>query len=247
MSGLEYHEIVEADHRILNPFTEEKLALLAEVARVAPGERLLDLACGKAEMLATWARRYGIGGVGVDLSEVFLAAARARLAELGVADKITLVPGDAGAYRPEESFDLACCIGATWIGGGFAGTLELLRRAVKPDGRILVGEPYWIEEPPAEVYEAMETPPGEFATLAGALDRIESAGLSLIEMVLADQDSWDRYEAKHWFAADAWLRANPTDPRAVGIRERTARYRRAYLTFGRKYLGWGVFVLRDRA
>ncbi|HET8657846.1 MAG TPA: methyltransferase domain-containing protein [Micromonosporaceae bacterium] len=235
---------MEADHRILNPVTEEKLALLAQVCRLEPEQRLLDLACGKAELLATWAHRYGIRGVGVDISEVFLAEAHARLAGLGVADRVDLVHADAGSYQPDEPFDLASCIGATWIGGGLAGTLALLRRAVTPGGLILVGEPFWTEPPTDEVYRALDTVPGEFVPLAGVLDRVEEAGLDLVEMVLADPDSWDRYEAMHWAAADRWLRANPSDPDAPMVRERTSRYRRAYLEYGRRYLGWGVFVLR---
>lgn len=247
MSPLRYHEIVEADRLILNPFTEEKLALLAEVCRLEHGQRMLDLACGKAEMLATWAHRYGIGGVGVDISEVFLAAARARVAQLGVADRVTLVHDDAGRYEPGEEVDLAACIGATWIGGGLIGTLARLRQAVRPGGRVLVGEGYWHEEPPHEAYQAMQVTPEGVASLAGILDRAEAAGLELVEMVLADGDSWDRYEAMHWAAADRWLRANPSDPDAALVREQTARYRQAYLTYGRRYLGWGVFVLRQPA
>jgi SAM-dependent methyltransferase len=244
LSRLRYHEIVEADHRILNPLSEAKLALLGEMCRVRPGQRLLDLACGKGELLATWAHRYGVGGVGVDLSDVFLAAARERVVELGVGERVELVRADAGGYRPEEPFDVAGCLGATWIGGGLAGTLALLHGAVRPGGRILVGEPYWTEEPPAEAHEAIRSAPGEFTSLVGTLDRIEAAGLELVEMVLADGDDWDRYEARRWAAADRWVRANPADPDAEAVRQETRRYRRAYLTYGRRYLGWGVFVLR---
>ena len=68
-SVFRYHEISEAGHRVLNPFTEAKLALVGELCRLRSGDRLLDLACGKAELLATWAHRYGITGTGVDLSE----------------------------------------------------------------------------------------------------------------------------------------------------------------------------------
>ena len=57
--SLRFHEISEADRRILNPFTDEKLALLGDVAGVGEGTRILDLACGKGEMLCTWAARSG--------------------------------------------------------------------------------------------------------------------------------------------------------------------------------------------
>ena len=97
--SLRHHEIAEANHRILNPFTEEKLRLLGEVTGVASGARVLDLACGKGELLCRWAEWFGSEGVGVDLSPVFLSAAVARAVELGVADRLTFIQGDAGDVR----------------------------------------------------------------------------------------------------------------------------------------------------
>ena len=76
--SLRMHELAEANHRILNPFTHEKLMLLGEICRLDAGMQQLDLACGKAEMLCQWAKRWGIHGVGVDISAFFLAAARAQ-------------------------------------------------------------------------------------------------------------------------------------------------------------------------
>src|SRR5262249_43250033 len=103
---LRFHEISEANHRILNPFTEDKLMLLGENCRLQPGMTQLDLCCGKGEMLCQWAQRWGITGVGVDISTVFLEAARQRAAELKVADKIQFVQQDAATYpQPSHSFD----------------------------------------------------------------------------------------------------------------------------------------------
>ena len=50
----------EGDQRILNPFTPEKLATLGAALHLRPGTRLLDLACGKGELLCTWARDHGV-------------------------------------------------------------------------------------------------------------------------------------------------------------------------------------------
>lgn len=52
---LRYYEIAEAEHRIRNPFTDQKLVLLGQLCRLRPGQRLLDLACGKGELLCRWA------------------------------------------------------------------------------------------------------------------------------------------------------------------------------------------------
>ncbi len=242
---LRHHEIAEAGHRILNPFTEDRLRLLGEVARVGRDTRVLDLASGKGELLCRWAEWFGSSGVGVDISTVFQPAAVERARELGVADRVTFVLGDAAAYPIEPgAFDVACCIGATWIGDGLTGTARMLRGAIRPGGQILIGEPYWIDPPPDEAYEALGVGRDEFVSLDGTLDRIEAAGLELVQLVLADVDSWDRYEAAQWRTISDWLAANPGDPDHGAMAAFLERTRRSYLAFGRRYLGWGVFVTR---
>jgi Methyltransferase domain len=245
--SLRFHEISEANHRILNPFTEEKLMLLGSLCNLEPGMSLLDLACGKGEMLCQWSKRCGISGIGVDISTVFIDAARQRTLELNVADKVSFVLEDAAKYpQPTHSFDVVSCIGATWIGDGLAGTLELMKPTLKyKDSLMLVGEPYWIDTPPPEAYSAWGVMEDDYASLDGTLDRFESAGVELVEMVLADQDSWDRYEAAQWMTLSTWLGENPEDPDAPEIRKWLNDNRRAYLKYSRRYFGWGVFVLRS--
>ena len=126
--------IRESSHRVHNPITSEKLATLGEALRLEPGTRVLDLASGSGEMLCTWARDHRITGVGVDISTVFTAGARARALELGVADRVSFVHGNASGYVAEEQVDLAACVGATWIGGGVPGTVRLLERSLRRTG-----------------------------------------------------------------------------------------------------------------
>ena len=241
---LRWHEIAERDHRILNPMTERQLDLLGEICDLAPGMWQLDLGCGKGEMLCRFASRHGIGGVGVDLSRVFLAAARARALELDVADRVAFVEHDAATYPVErEVYDVVSCIGATWIGGGLPGTLALMRPALSPGGLLLVGEVFWNELPSPEVASQFrEVRPDMFTTLAGTNEQFEAAGFELVEMVLADAEGWERYEAPRWRAISDWLRENPEDPDAEEIRRWLAAMRREYLEVGRRYFGWGVLV-----
>jgi hypothetical protein len=149
--------------------------------------------------------------------------------------------------------DLACRSGEllwTWVRDhGVAGTVELLRRSLEPGGIMLVGEPYWRKEPPDR--ETVEGSSGiardEWAVgLGNLLGSFGELGLDVVEMVLADGDSWDRYEAAKWLNVRRWLDANPGDElygemraelRAAPVRH--ARHRR-------EYLGWCVFALMDR-
>jgi hypothetical protein len=245
---LRFHEISERDNRILNPFTESQLMLLGELCRLKPGDRHLDLCCGKGEMLCRCSAAFGTTGTGVDISNVFLEAARVRAAELAVVDKITWVEGNAASYPfAAGGFDIVSCIGATWIGDGLAGTLAIMRPALAGrDSLLLVGEPYWIGDPPQEAYDANAG--GDralFATLPGTLARFEDAGLELVEMVLADHHGWDRYVAPQWRATSDWLRKHADAPDAHEIRSIHEQTRRDYLAYTRPYLGWGVFVLRQ--
>lgn len=243
--SLVLHEMAEANHRILNPFTDAKLMALGAVSRVGSSTRILDLACGKGEMLCRWAQTFGAKGHGVDISEVFLGAARARAAELDVAERVTFEHGDAGAHVAEpRGYDVVSCLGAAWIGGDLAGTIELMRPAAAGDGLLLVGEPFWIDPPAPGAYEAIGCTPDEFTSLAGTLEWFEAAEVDLVEMVLADGDDWDRYAAAQWWTLTQWLHEHPDSPQLSEVQAFRDAARRSHLSYGRRYLGWGVFVLR---
>ena len=131
--------ITESAHRIHNPFTPEKFATLGAVLRLEPRTRVLDLGSGSGEMLCTWARDYGITGTGIDMSRLFSEQAKRRAEELGVADQVEFIHNDATGYVIDEKVDVAACIGATWIGGGVAGTIELLAKSLCSGGIMLIG------------------------------------------------------------------------------------------------------------
>ena len=71
-------------------------------------------------------------------------------------------------------------------------------------------------------------------------------GYDVVEMVLADQDGWDRYEAAKWLTMRRWLDANPDDEFAKEVRANLTSEPERYATYTREYLGWGVFALMSR-
>lgn len=240
--------IRESSHRLHNPITPGKLAALGQALHLAPGTRVIDLASGSGEMLCTWARDHGVTGTGVDISTVFTEKARARAAELGVADRVTFVHDDASGFVADEPVDLAACVGATWIGGGVAGTAELLGESLRPGGLMLIGEPYWRREvPDQETAEACHAVgKDDFLVLPELIEQFGGLGYDVVEMVLADQDSWDRYRAAQWLNLRRWLDGNPDDELAAEVRAELTTDPARYTRYQREYLGWGVFALMGR-
>jgi SAM-dependent methyltransferase len=240
--------ISESAHRIHNPFTPENLATLGRVLRLEPGARVLDLGSGSGELLCTWARDHGIIGVGIDLSQVFTRHAKLRAEELGVADRVEFIHGDAAGYVADEKVDVAACLGATWIGGGVAGTIRLLAESLRSDGIILIGEPYWLQVPPTEdvARGCGAHSISDFLLLPELLASFGDLDYDVVEMVLADKEGWDRYEAATWLTMRRWLDANPDDDFAKEVRAKLTAEPQRYAAYTREYLGWGVFALMAR-
>ncbi|MBN9023804.1 MAG: class I SAM-dependent methyltransferase [Rhizobiales bacterium] len=240
--------IAESAHRIHNPLTPDKLATLGAALRLEQGTRVLDLGSGSGELLCTWARDHGISGTGIDKSRLFTEQARLRAKELGVEDLVAFIHGDAAGLVADERVGLAACVGATWIGGGVAGTIALLARSVRAGGIILIGEPYWLRLPPTEdiAKGCLAGSISDFLVLPELLAAFGDLNYDVVEMVLADQDGWDRYEATKWLTMRQWLDANPDDDLAGEVRARLTSEPTRYATYTREYLGWGVFALMAR-
>jgi SAM-dependent methyltransferase len=240
--------ITESAHRIHNPFTPEKFATLGAALRLKSGTRVLDLGSGSGEMLCTWARDHGVIGTGIDMSQLFTEQAKIRAKELGVADQVKFIHGDAAGYVSEVKIDVAACIGATWIAGGAAGTIDLLMRSLSTGGIILIGEPYWRQLPPTDdvAKGCLANSISDFLILPELLASFGHLGYDVVEMVLADQNGWDRYEAAKWLTMRRWLESNPDDELAQDVRDKLTSEPERYAAYTREYMGWGVFALMQR-
>jgi demethylmenaquinone methyltransferase/2-methoxy-6-polyprenyl-1,4-benzoquinol methylase len=119
-------------------------ARAADLARVGPGSRVLDVATGTGDLAIELARRVSPGGevLGSDFAEAMLDRARAKVAD-----------GDAGFVRPrfewadamalpyaDDSFDAATVgFGARNFDDLRRGLREMVR-VVRPGGRVVILE-----------------------------------------------------------------------------------------------------------
>jgi predicted O-methyltransferase YrrM len=239
-----YFIVAEREHEIQNPTSEEKLRVLGERLRLDAESRVLDIASGRGGPALLLAREFGCRVEGIEVTPEFHAVAVERVAAAGLSELVSFRLADASqAELTPESYDVAMCLGATFVWGGLAGTLDALEPAVRGGGQVVVGEPFWRKLPLPDDYPDRSAP---YTTLEGTVAILESGGLRVVSVVASSEGDWDRYETLHWRAVEEWLAENADDPDAADIRARHELYRRTYLRFGREHLGWAIFVAWKR-
>jgi SAM-dependent methyltransferase len=246
MDMWKFFDITHRKHLVCNPTNEEKLARLVDLVRLPTGARVVDIACGKGEFLIRLAEAYGVRGVGVDLSPCFIADAERKLRARVPQAEITLTQMDGADFKPEmpRSLALASCIGASWIFGGHAQTLDALVGMTEPDGWVIVGEPYWIQEPSDEYFQSLGLPKEAFGSHLENVEAGQQRGLDLVHTLVSSKDDWDRYEGLQWHATADYARTDREDADIPELLERVAKQKSAYLKWGRDALGWAIYVFR---
>jgi SAM-dependent methyltransferase len=235
-----YYVVAEAMHEIQNPTSEEKLLLLGRRLGLGPDSRVLDIASGRGGPALLLAREFGCAVDGIEISPDFHAVSVERAEAASVSDRVSFHLGDGASTTLEpESYDAALCLGASFVYGSLADTVETLAPTVRPGGHVVVGEPYWRRLPLPDDYEDRMDP---WTTLEGTVVIFETSGLPVVSVIASSEDDWDRYETLHWQAVESWLAANPSDPDAPDIQSRHERAKRIYLRHGRDVLGWAIFV-----
>lgn len=133
---------------------------VAEAARLAPGQRVLDVACGTGALTIEAARRVRPDGnvVGLDRNEDMLAVARRKDPaiewQLGNAESLPFADG---------SFDAVVSQFGLMFFEDRVRAIEEMWRVVRPGGRVTVA-----------VWDAMEHAPG-YADLAALVERLFGA------------------------------------------------------------------------
>jgi len=230
---------------VCNPLSEPKLDEMIRLLDLPRGARVLDIACGKGELLVRLAERHATRRVGVDLSPYCIADLRALAAARAPGAELELLMMDGVDYRrAPESFSLACCLGASWTFGGHEATLRALAAFVRPGaGRCSSASRSgaWTPNP---------------RTSKGTGWDARNSGPTLETFRSASLWAWCRSTrsraarttstgtSRSSGAADRCAREHPDDPDVPELLERVARGRHEYLTWGRVTLGWSLYLFR---
>jgi SAM-dependent methyltransferase len=221
--------IAHGELALYNPLSEADLDEAIGLLELAPGARVLDVACGTAAVLRRIAARWDARAAGYDADAELIERAReaAPALELSVAEE-----------PPAGRFDLVVCIASSQALGGFPAALARLRDLTSPGGQVLLGEGYWRREPSADYLDALGgATPDELPDYGGLFAAARDAGLTALWSCAASERDWDRYE---------WTQVlNAERHGAKPLRERAAAGRRRLaMPGGRETLGFALVLLR---
>jgi len=228
----------------------ELTVLEAAVARTGLGEgaTAVDIGTGNATVAIRLAQRFGLTVAAVELDPVMADLARTRIAAAGVGDQVSLTVARAAEMLARtEPVDLIVALGTTDVSGEGRPTPEAgfiaLRRSLKPGGWLLWGDVVWLAEPPAPLRQITEAT-NLYTDDAGWRAAAAAAGFEVIDGRISPQDVFDAYAGDSIAAARAWLEAHPEAPEAASIRLNADRVQ-AIMEFGRDFIGFGLYLLRN--
>ena len=237
--------IAHSSHAFLGPVSETSVTALLERIPIATASRVLDVGCGKGELLARTLERLGGTGVGVEPNPTFAADARARAAQHLSPDAAIIIEKKfTDADLGEHAFTLGICTGSLHAFGDWSAAIDGMSRLVTADGWALMAPGYWKQPPSPDYLEILGGREEELRSLRETTATAKARGWQLIaghESTLAE---WDAYE--HAYAANvrAWCAAHPDDVDAKPFGDRIEHWSTAYETWGRDTMGYALLLLR---
>jgi SAM-dependent methyltransferase len=163
------------------------------VAGLPQRPRVLDLGCGPgpAATLELARRIEGARVVGLDLHEPFAREVGRSARATGLGDRVFGVRADMAAppFAP-ASLDLVWSEGALYQ-VGFAHGVRLCHDLLRSGGRLVCSEAVWLrDDPPEELRRFWEREYPGISGIEATLERVRSAGLSLVGHFTLPASAW---------------------------------------------------------
>jgi SAM-dependent methyltransferase len=240
------------DLTFLAPLSEERAARLVAFLAGAQPSSVLDVGCGWGELLLRVLERApDARGLGVDLDEESLGAARDRAVRRGLVERAAFEARD--ARQTTGPFDAVTCIAASQIWGpdvseaqpiDYAAALTALRALLPHGGRLVYGEGIWSCPPTPAATAPLSGRDDEFVALGTLVETAEAHGFAVVAAHEAGLDEWDAFEWGFTARYAHWLAAHePDDPDAQEVRGLAARQHASYLGGYRGVLGLAYLEL----
>jgi ubiquinone/menaquinone biosynthesis C-methylase UbiE len=228
-----------------NPVSADLLQSWLPQFELIRSSRVLDVGCGRAELLLHVLERYSCHAIGVERSPIAIELAHQQKTLRFPQARLDLQCKNFLAQEyPAQSFDLAVCIGSSQAMGDYRQALRTFARLVKPGRLVLIGEGYWKKDPPRSYLEFLQCEKDDLLSHAGNQSLAQELGYEVLQSHFATAAEWIEYEDNYAANLRSYFEENPSDPEIAMMQERLRGWRAAYLKWGQATLGFGLYLLR---
>lgn len=126
---------------VLGPGMADEIRIARLLMALAPGDTVLDVACGTGNFTREFGRTAGPDGlvVGIDVSETMLERAVVDTRRAGLDKVVAYIRGDAEELPfADGSFDAVCCFAALHLFADPWRALDRMAAVLRPGGRVAI-------------------------------------------------------------------------------------------------------------
>ena len=133
-------------------------ARLVVFARIPPGARVLDVACGRGAVLFPASTAVGPSGevVGIDISEGMILEIGRDIARRGLPNATTIKMDAESLELPDSSFDAVLCGLGLFFLPNLERALAGFRRVLKPGGWLVASTFHHVEDEASKRWDALD-------------------------------------------------------------------------------------------
>lgn len=237
--------VAHARHDYCSPIGRDTVQTVVSAIDLSEPAYCVDYGCGKGQLLLDVLQAYrNATGTGWDANEQFIREARERAARTGLQSRAAFEAKRIDASSAQAECDLAICFGSTHIFGGFGQTVDVLARALRRGGKVLLADGYWKRKPSPEYLHAFyNSAESDLLYMPQMLDTLSAAGLGAPYILTSSDREWEQYEGL-WSAQLEAASYSVEDPQtAQAMRERAQKSRDNYwIHGGRETLGYAIVL-----
>lgn len=231
-----------------SPLSAQRLEQILDQMPLTAGDAVLDIGCGRGDVLMRLLRRHAVQAVGVDRSADALDMVRAAFANSGLAGSLSVEQCDARDYRAEAgSFAAIVTLGGPHVGDTLESSWRCLASWLQPGGYLLVGEGFWERPPEAAYLQATGIPAESMLEHWQNIDLGRRLGLSLHYSCVSSRAEWDRFEGVIMANVERHVATRPDDSDAAARAAKRRAFYDAQQRWGRTTMGFGMYLFRKPA
>lgn len=241
------------DLTFLSPLSQQRAEKLCQFIATHAKGTILDAGCGWGSLLIQLlAGNSSLSGIGIDLNDGRIAHAQQVAQERGIAERLTLIAGDANAHLPAK-VEGVICLGSSQIWASstennqpldYKSALQAMRHLLKAGAPAVFGEAIWSAEPTPSAAKPLSGRLDEFVFLPDLLDIARQCGFVVVGAHQASLDEWDQFESGFTAGYARWLATHSNEhPHAPEVRKRLVAQSDAYFRGYRGVLGMAYLEL----